>query len=199
MVADRRGEGSRSHLASLPTIVEAVLSDLQIGLAEIDAIAVSAGPGSFTGLRVGAAFAKGLAYAGAIPLIGVSTLEAHASRVEERDGTLVCVANDARRGEVYAALFAARGGGMVERRWPDRAWDPARLRDALPSDVVLTGDAFHLVDAGREVGLPTAPSGGTVARLGSAALLRGERARVGDFEPTYVRAPDATLPSPRLR
>ena len=74
------GEGvhreSRSHTASLPLLVERVLRDAGLALEDVEGIAVSIGPGSFTGLRIGLALAKGLAFAGGLPLVGVPTLEA---------------------------------------------------------------------------------------------------------------------------
>jgi len=182
-----------------------VLSDAELELDDVDGVAVSAGPGSFTGLRIGTAFAKGLAFAGGIPLIGVPTMEAHASLAACHAGTLVCVANDARKGEVYAALFEVRSAGEVERCWPDGAWEPIALLRALPRDAVLAGDACDLLArrdparSARHRCTPLVPSGGTIARLGTVLLTRGERASVGDFSPTYVRAPDATLPSLPLR
>lgn len=205
MLAERHATATRSHVGHLPRLVEEALAEAGMPLQAIEAVAVSAGPGSFTGLRIGVAVAKGLAFAGGIPLIGVATLEAHASCVVRPAGTLVCVANDARKGEVYAALFAHRANGGVERRWEDRAWRPAALLAALPPQTVLMGDAGELLtchaaaDAAAVACEPLRPSGAAVARLGRAALLRGERDRVADFEPRYVRAPDAVLPSPPLR
>jgi tRNA threonylcarbamoyladenosine biosynthesis protein TsaB len=205
VLAERHATAARSHVGHLPRLVEEALAEAGLSPGAIDAVAVSAGPGSFTGLRIGVALAKGLAFAGGIPLVGVATLEAHAACVARPAGTLVCVANDARKGEVYAALFAHRADGGVERRWEDRAWRPAALLAALPPQTVLVGDAGGLLtshataDAATFVSERLQPSGVAVARLGRAALLRGERDRVADFEPRYVRAPDAVPPSPPLR
>jgi tRNA threonylcarbamoyladenosine biosynthesis protein TsaB len=179
------------------------LADVAMPLESLEGVAVSAGPGSFTGLRAGIAFAKGLAFAGGLPLVGVSTLEANACQASRPAGTLLCVANDARRGEVYAALFRLGPSGEVERCWPDRAWRPADLLEALPDGAVLAGDACRILlpDGGADdrVCVPLLPSGGVVACLGAEALARGERARLGEFEPTYVRAPDLMPPRRPLR
>lgn len=205
VIAERRADATRSHVGHLPGLVDATLAAAGLDLAALEGVAVSAGPGSFTGLRIGAAFAKGLAYASALPLVGVPTLEAHAACVDVAAGTLVCVANDARKGEVFAALFEVRGAGGVERRWPDRAWRPDELLAALPSEAILVGDARAVFPerpasgGGANRWVASTPRGGVVARLGEAALARGEHASVGDFEPTYVRAPDAALPSRPLR
>ena len=98
---------SRSHTASLPLLVERVLGDAGLALEDVEGIAVSIGPGSFTGLRIGLALAKGLAFAGGLPLVGVPTLEALAWVVDAAPGTSVCAALDARKREVYGAVLGA--------------------------------------------------------------------------------------------
>lgn len=205
VLAERTASVEHSHVGHLPELVTATLADAGVALDALNVVAVSAGPGSFTGLRIGAAFAKGLAYAGGAALVGVSTLEAHAGCAAVHPGALLCVANDARKGEVYAALFAVDRDGRVERRWDDAAWRPDALLAALPSDATIVGDA-GAVFAAHEAGVyplrrcePLRPRGGVVARLGAAAFSQGATANVGDFEPTYVRAPDATLPKIPLR
>ena len=205
MLAERRATATRSHVGHLPDLTKAVLREAGFELADVDAVAVSIGPGSFTGLRIGVAFAKGLAYAGRIALIGVSTLEAHA-HCARRDGAsaAICVANDARKGEVYAALFDTTASG-VERRWPDAAYRPDALLRRLPAGALVVGDAVAiLTECATTAGgsIRTAdivPSGAVVGCLGAAALARGEEAGVGELEPSYVREPDATLPATPLR
>ena len=89
-----------------------------------DAVAVAAGPGSFTGIRIGVSAAKGLAFAADRPCAAVSTLEAMARNVSHMDALVVC-AMDARRNQIYNALFAAEHGRLT-RRTPDRAIGPLR-------------------------------------------------------------------------
>src|SRR5207244_11208452 len=131
---------SRSHTASLPLLVERVLSDAGLVLEDVEGIAVSIGPGSFTGLRIGLALAKGLAFAGGLPLVGVPTLEALAWVVDAAPGTSVCAALDARKREVYAALFALEAGGP-RRLTPDLALAPEALAARLPRPCTVVGDA----------------------------------------------------------
>jgi tRNA threonylcarbamoyladenosine biosynthesis protein TsaB len=201
VVAEDVATASRSHVGHLPRLVAGVLRAAGLGLGDLDGMAVSAGPGSFTGLRIGVAFAKGLAFAAARPLAGVSTLEAHAIAARRPVGSLVCVANDARKGEVYAAIFVVDSPTRVTRRSEDRAWSPAALCDALPAASVVVGDGVPVLQAeGRSVRVgEVVPSGGVVAQLGAAAIARGATVDLIDFEPTYVRVPDATLPETPLR
>ena len=183
-------------------LVERVLAEAGLALADVEGIAVSIGPGSFTGLRVGLALAKGIAFAGGLPLVGVSTLEALARVVDAEPGTTICAALDARKREVYAALFAVETGGPRQLT-PDLALAPAALAARLPRPCTLVGDAGEVY--GEELGaharlLPFAthhPRGGVIARLGGARLAAGEADDLGTLEPVYVRAPDAELPRSR--
>jgi len=193
---------SRSHTASLPLLVERVLGEAGLVLEDVEGIAVSIGPGSFTGLRVGLALAKGLAFAGGLPLVGVPTLEALAWVADAEPGTSLCAALDARKREVYAALFTATAEGP-RRLTPDLALAPAALAARLPRPCTLVGDAGEVygdvLGAHARV-LPFAthhPRGGVIARLGTAPLAAGEGANPGTLEPVYVRPPDAELPRSR--
>lgn len=104
-----------THSRTLLPMIEDMLRNAGLSIGDIDAVAVAHGPGSFTGVRIGVATAKGLALGAsarngaALPLYGVSTLEAMARGSAVRDGVVLC-AMDARRGEVYAAVFEAKGG-----------------------------------------------------------------------------------------
>ena len=202
VVAEGAHRESRSHTASLPVLVERVLGEAGLALEDVEGIAVSIGPGSFTGLRIGLALAKGLAFAGGLPLVGVPTLEALAWVADAAPGTSVCAALDARKREAYAALFAVEAGGL-RRVTPDLALAPEALAARLPRPCTLVGDAGEVYGAvlGAHARLlPFAthhPRGGMVARLGAARLAAGEAANVGTLEPIYVRPPDAELPRSR--
>lgn len=98
------------HASSLTLFIEEVLREAGITLHDINAVAVSMGPGSYTGLRIGVSVAKGICYALDIPLLAVDTLKAMASRMSrmhEKPGALFCPMIDARRMEVYTAVFSA--------------------------------------------------------------------------------------------
>ena len=95
-----------THSRTLMPLVDAMLRESEQSLADMDLLAVAAGPGSFTGLRIGVSALKGLAWAADKPCCGVSTLEAMAQNLRHMDGLIVC-SMDARRNQVYNAVFAA--------------------------------------------------------------------------------------------
>lgn len=135
-----------THSRTLLPMAEGLLRNLDRAVRDIDVVAVARGPGSFTGLRIGMAEAKGLCWALEIPAIGVSTLEAMACGGPDMDGTMLCCAMDARRGQVYNALFTVRGGRPV-RLTEDRAISISELEPELlgfKKPWVLLGDGAEL-------------------------------------------------------
>lgn len=197
--ADVTAHARGSHVVSLPDLVRDALARASLELEAVDAVAVSIGPGSFTGLRIGLAFAKGLVFAGRARLVGVSTLEALAVAADAAGGTALWVAIDARKREVYAAPFVADGPGKVRRVGPDEAMAPAALAARMASEALLLGDAAgvypELGGHGRRRSLDDLPAWGSiVARLGEGALAREEAVNPGEIEPGYLRLPDARLP-----
>jgi tRNA threonylcarbamoyladenosine biosynthesis protein TsaB len=193
---------SRSHTASLPALVERVLGMAGLAIDDVEAVAVSIGPGSFTGLRIGLALGKGIAFAGGLPLVGVPTLEALAHVAGAAPGETVCAALDARKHEVYAALFGATDAAP-RRLSPDVALRPEALAERLVPPCVVVGDAGEVygdILRARASLRPFAthhPRGGVIARLGFERLAAGEAANPGTLEPVYVRPPDAELPRSR--
>ena len=108
-----------THSRTLLSMAQSLLSNLDMAISDIDLVAVARGPGSFTGVRIGVAAAKGLAWGADIPVCGVSTLEAMAYQAPE-PGMILCPVMDARRGQVYNALFEWNDGGLL-RLCDDRA------------------------------------------------------------------------------
>jgi tRNA threonylcarbamoyladenosine biosynthesis protein TsaB len=189
---------TRSHGGVLPGLVRAALDRADVGWDALDGLAVSIGPGSFTGLRIGVSLAKGIAYAGGLPIAAVPTLQALAWAAEPAAGDTVWAVLDARMREVYAASFESTSSGL-QRRTADEALTPAALAPRLDPTALVVGDAVtaypELADSGARV-LPFAthhPRGGIVARLGAAILREGGAADVGSLEPAYVRASQAEL------
>ncbi len=108
-----------THSRTLLPMVEDMLHNSELTIQEMDAVAVAAGPGSFTGLRIGVSAVKGLAWAAEKPCLAVSTLEAMARPLAHMNGIIVC-AMDARRRQIYNAVFRAEGGELIRLR-EDRA------------------------------------------------------------------------------
>jgi tRNA threonylcarbamoyladenosine biosynthesis protein TsaB len=140
LVGERRLEGGSRMDSSFLQAVDELLSLPGAGGRPVTHVAVSAGPGSFTGLRVGMAAAKGFCFGWGVPLLPVSTLHALAWRFR-RAGATLCPVQDARRGELYASTFRYEGGGLA-RLSPDRAVPPDVLAGELPDGPLLfCGDA----------------------------------------------------------
>lgn len=135
-----------THSRTLLPMAEALLNNTEHDMKDLDLIAVAHGPGSFTGLRIGMAAAKGLAWALEIPAIGVSTLEAMAYGGPNMEGSMLCCVMDARRQQVYNALFEIKDG-KPHRLCPDRAIAIAELQDELigtKKSWILLGDGAQL-------------------------------------------------------
>ena len=121
-----------THSRTLMPMVESMLQNAELTPQDMDVIAVAAGPGSFTGLRIGVAAAKGLAWALEKPCAAVSTLEAMTAPLSHMDAVVIG-AMDARRHQIYNALFRTRGG-IWERKTPDRAISLEDLAEELKGE-----------------------------------------------------------------
>lgn len=131
-----------THSETLLPMIKRVMGDTDYR--SLDAIAITAGPGSFTGVRIGVATVKGLAFVNNTPCISVSTLEAIAHNFVDRD-CIVCAVMDARRMQFYNALFEVKNG-KVNRLTPDRAISIDDLREELKqfNNVIIAGDGAKL-------------------------------------------------------
>ena len=190
-----------THSRTLMPMVEAMLKNAGVAARDCDAVAVAAGPGSFTGIRIGVSAAKGLAFGLEKPCAAVSTLEAMAQNVAHMEALAVC-AMDARRGQIYNALFTARDGRLT-RRTPDRAIALPDLAEELRGEslpLVIVGDGAALCErALREAGIPCrlAPAHLVMQSAVSVALCGEEMARAGklvsaqELLPVYLRPPQA--------
>ena len=145
-----------THSRTLLPMAEDLLKNCELSIGDVDAFAVAQGPGSFTGIRIGVSTVKGLAWAADKPCVGVSTLEALAWHGLAAGG-LVCPVMDARRSQVYNALFEIREGRPV-RLCPDRPIALEQLAEelaALSSPALLLGDGAALTaDFLQKRGLP---------------------------------------------
>ena len=134
-----------THSQTIMVMAEDLLKQCGKQVSDVTAVAVAEGPGSFTGVRIGVAAAKGFAWGGQLPCYGVSTLEAMAESLAVYRGT-VCACMDARRNQVYNALFSVNGG-TIERICPDRAIALSELKGELLSlegPIFLVGDGSTL-------------------------------------------------------
>jgi tRNA threonylcarbamoyladenosine biosynthesis protein TsaB len=190
-----------NHAETILPLLESLLESSGMSLQAISGLAVSIGPGSFTGLRIGLSTVKGLAYGWRIPVVGVSTLLAQAARVTYYDG-LICTLLDARKNEVYAALFE-KSGDSVRRISEDTVASAATIieiiRPLTPCLMVGDGAAVHeqlllqqLGDAALfQVGDFSLSIGATVARLSEHRFRANDVDDLGSLTPVYLRRAEA--------
>jgi tRNA threonylcarbamoyladenosine biosynthesis protein TsaB len=182
----------RGHAEALMPLVARVMSEARLEFLELDRIAVTVGPGSFTGLRVGVSAARGIAVAAGKPAVGLTTLAAYAAPyIAADDVTPLVTAIDARNNQVYMQLFGPGGRTLIQPRI-------ASLRDALRAAVTgparLVGSGAAIIAAAWPAGEPPpvivdasrAPVIDWVAHLGAAAAQTQTPPK-----PLYLRAPDA--------
>ena len=135
-----------THSRTLLPMAEDLLKNTDTPASALEAVAVACGPGSFTGIRIGVSTAKGLCWGLGIPAVGVSTLEAMAHLAPCGEDTVICPAMDARRSQVYNALFE-RSGGALRRLCPDRALSAEELAAELKAagrPVWVLGDGWQV-------------------------------------------------------
>ena len=188
-----------THSQTLLPAVEAALKLSELCVDDIDAFACSTGPGSFTGVRIGAATVKGLAYGKNKPCISVSTLEALAQNLSGFDG-IICPVMNARRSQVYNALFECCDGVMT-RLCPDRAIAISELDAELEGcgkPVFLCGDGYDITLAGFEKtvcrDVPEGLRPQSAYSVGVCALqkyARGETLSDAELVPIYLRPSQA--------
>ncbi len=182
----------------LPAIMD-VLKEAKLSVSDLSAIAISAGPGSFTGLRIGISTVKGLAFADQIPCVPVSTLEALAVNARHLEGSLVCPLMDARRGEFYNALFRMEQGVPI-RLTPDRALPGETILEQIKGEenLLLLGDgAEKFVSMFPELESYLASedirfqNGESVAILGQREANNQNVISCHQLSPAYLRLPQA--------
>ncbi|WP_421936942.1 tRNA (adenosine(37)-N6)-threonylcarbamoyltransferase complex dimerization subunit type 1 TsaB [Phenylobacterium sp.] len=189
VLAHRSEAMARGHQERLAPMAEAVMADAGVAFGRLQRIGATVGPGSFTGLRVGVAFAKGLGSALSIPVVGVGSLEALAAEVTG----LVAAAIDARRDQLYLQVF--------------EDGEPLMAPDVLPIGTAAArlaelgmGRALTLVGSGAPLLAETAPGARMLTPEGCDArhvARLAARKVAAPIRPLYLRAPDAKLPGGR--
>jgi tRNA threonylcarbamoyladenosine biosynthesis protein TsaB len=202
VLAEAHSARGKRHAENLVPAIDFICEQAGVELGEIGVVAVDVGPGLFTGLRVGVATAKALAFALRVPMIGVASLDLLAFPVRFSN-RLIVAAIDARRGELYYAFYRQVPGG-VQRLGDHLLGTPDDLASELLAtgeEVLLVGDGAHryaeafeglarveIVDAGS-----SHPSAASLVQLAHAQALREEFERPEVIEPIYLRRPDAEI------
>lgn len=192
----------QSHSTRILPMVEALLADTAVSLAQLDAIAFGRGPGSFTALRIGAGVVQGIAFAAGLPVIPVSSLAALAQGVAAPS---VLAAVDARMGQVYWGAFQRDETGLMALHGTEAVTAPERVAVTGDADWVGVGSGWdQYADRLRAARAPRAlrwetgcyPHAREVALLGTAAYARGESVPAEEALPVYVRDDVARKSSP---
>lgn len=199
LIALRESDEGRDHARKIGLFVDELLRETGIQPDELDAVAVGKGPGSYTGLRIGVSFAKGLCYGLQIPLIGIGSLdalvevaredfEAGIIDVENWESATLCPMVDARRMEVYSQLFNPSGEPLseVSAVIVDES-SFAEWRGEKPFVIFGNGAAKCVETLAGATLVSVAPSARGLARLAQKALDEGKVEDVAYFEPFYLK------------
>jgi len=189
-----------THSRRLLGAIDWLLQTTELDIADLAALAVGTGPGSFTGLRIGMATAKGLAHGQGLPLIGISSLDAIGASVHS--ARLICVIMDARKKEVYCCFYRRTPGGRTVRCSEPAVMAPDELAGLIREPVSLAGsgarlyyDLFNELLGEAADFLPSilAPEAKHTGFLASEPLAAGDFLDIGSAAPDYVRSSDAQL------
>ena len=202
LICEIFSDSGLTHSQTLMRMVSTIVDITKTDFSSIDSLSVSVGPGSYTGIRIGIAAAKGLAQPGGLKCFGISTLEAIAYNLYGFD-CIVCAVMDARCAQVYTALFKC-GKDSVQRLTPDKAMSVTELIQTLDDfkftePIILAGDGakmFCELSAGVLPGLTPGPFSVRYQRAFGVALCASSRAEQGfipekELNPVYLRAPQA--------
>lgn len=202
LMAEYTVDYKKTHSQTLLPMIDEILRMTEQELADVDAVAVAEGPGSFTGLRIGAATAKGLALAAKKPVIGVPTVDALAYNLFGTD-RLVCPLMDARRGQVHTGLYTFEGGQLIVLREQEVSGLDEVLQELnrRGGSVVFLGDgvAVHnkTIQENMKVQYSYAPPhlarqrAGAVGALAEIYYGEGKFVSAAEYAPVYLRLSQA--------
>lgn len=195
MLAEYTVNYKKTHSQTLLPMLDEVAKMIELDLQTIDAIAIAGGPGSFTGLRIGSATAKGLGLALDKPLISVPTVDALAWNFCGTD-KLICPMMDARRNQVYTGIYRFQGEEFVtiQKQYPAAVGEIAAQLNELGEPVLLLGDGIpvyrQLLESLLKVPYQFAPAHQSRQRAGAVAALALKYAKEGRFETAAEHGPD---------
>lgn len=191
-----------NHSATLMPGIDHLLKVTNLHINQVEGIALALGPGSFTGLRIGVATAKGLAYALKIPVVGVPTLDGLAQNVCYTS-RLVCPVLDARKNEVYAALYRGDGSGCLTKISADMVIGPEELIKHIKEEVVFLGNGVDVYGGlwqqrlgARAIFAPpgfSQPRAVHIARLSLPKFQNGQTGNLFSLAPIYLRRSEAEI------
>lgn len=202
VIADDLLDIPLTHSERLLEAIEHLFKETGCSIEELDGWALSLGPGSFTGLRIGVSTVKGLAYATRKPAAGMSSLDVLASQIAPTP-YLICPILDARKGEVYTAFYRYDEANLLKRQSAFQALKPGDLVKPIKENVIFVGNGIKTygdylrTSLSRYALFPDPslhlPHGSTVARLGGELLRKGKPLDLATFTPIYVRASEAEI------
>jgi len=200
----RESPGAYDHASQITLLIEAAVQETGISLADLDALAVSRGPGSYTGLRIGISTAKGICYALDKPLIAVDTLQALALASQEPDdrNKLYCPMIDARRMEVYAAIFDEKNAPIEAARAIKVEADAFEAYFKKRQTIVFSGNGAEkcksVLTSEYAEFRPIICSAEHLVPLAVRQFEQQDFADVAYFEPFYLKPPNITTPKKNL-
>ena len=192
-----------THSQTLLPMIESLLQTSDKRMEDVDALAVNAGPGSFTGVRIGVSAVKGLAFTRDLPCIAVSTLECMAEHTVALPGAVICCLMDARCQQVYGALFEKDESGAVRRLMEDEALTIVQMGEkvaGLQRPVILVGDGSEMCYRVWKDTIPNvflAPAFVRFQNAAATALIavrmyeQGQTVSAEELLPLYLRLPQA--------
>ncbi len=201
MLAERTWHSENNHSVELPPAISALIANANLALTDVSALAVSIGPGSYTGLRIGVALAKGFAAARNLPLVGISSLDSLAAVHPKVNGALIVVLS-AGRGRIVTARYHWRKDGWKPRGAPENM-DWATLLASIDAPATLTGEisseALAIIEAAAELPITIAAPTLRFRRAGNLAEqawthLRADGAAAHPADhvtPVYVKTKDS--------
>ncbi|MBU0480679.1 MAG: tRNA (adenosine(37)-N6)-threonylcarbamoyltransferase complex dimerization subunit type 1 TsaB [Proteobacteria bacterium] len=202
-LAENTINSTTTHSRRITSQIEYVMRECGVEWVDLDCIAVSLGPGSFTGLRIGLSTAKGFSMACEIPLVGVPTLDALALQMTGQPGTMICPVIDARKNEIYCALYKCDSDGRPALAGEYLVIHPGDLTGMIESPTLFIGNGtevygelFRRELGGKYLPAPVAsfmPRAATVGMIGSGYFQDDKIGDPATMVPIYVRPSEAEV------